>query len=136
MWRRTYEIFANYFPKHPDKPFTDRLTNMQKYVASTTLREPLPWKNPTLLYDVPEAVTALKAQPGDDLIVWGSGELIQTLIKHNLIDRYILLVRPFVLGSERRLFPDGGELTRLQLVSAKATDNGVAVLTYEASTVG
>jgi dihydrofolate reductase len=104
---------------------------MQKYVVSTTLREPLPWKNSTLLYDVPAAVTALKVQPGDDLIVWGSSELIQTLIKHNLIDRYILLIHPVILGSGRRLFPDGGVLTRLRLVSAKATDNGVAVVMYE-----
>ena len=105
---------------------------MQKYVASTTLQEPLPWENSTLLKgDVAEAVMALKAQPGDDLIVWGSSELIQTLIKHDLIDRYILLIHPFILGSGRRLFPDGGEHAKLQLVSAKATDNGVVVATYE-----
>jgi dihydrofolate reductase len=132
MGRRTYEIFSDYYPKHPENPFTDTLTTMQKYVASTTLREPLPWKNSTLLKgDVPQAVTALKAQPGDDIIVWGSSILIQTLIRHNLIDRYILLIHPFVLGSGRRLFPDGGEPTQLHLVSAKATDNGVAVVTYE-----
>jgi dihydrofolate reductase len=131
MGRRTYEIFYNYFPKHPDNPFTERLTNMQKYIASTTLHEPLPWENSTLLHDVPRDVATLKTQPGDDIIVWGSSILIQTLIRHNLIDRFILLLHPFVLGSGRRLFPDGGEDAKLRLVSANATDNGVAVLTYE-----
>ncbi len=131
MGRRTYEIFYNYFPKHPDNPFTSTLTNMQKYVASTTLREPLPWENSTLIRDVPGGVTALKAQPGDDIIVWGSSKLIQTLIKHNLVDRYILLIHPCVLGSGRRMFSDGGALANLQLISAKATANGVVVVTYE-----
>jgi dihydrofolate reductase len=137
MGRRTYDIFANYYPKHPDNPFTAQLTAMQKYVASSTLREPLPWANSTLLAgDVAEGVRALKAQPGDDIIVWGSGGLIQTLMQHNLIDRYILLVHPFVLGSGRRMFAEGGAPANLRLVSAKATDNGVAVLTYEPAEAG
>jgi dihydrofolate reductase len=131
MGRRTYEIFYNFFPKHPENPFTATLTNLQKYVASTTLREPLLWENSTLVNKVPEAVTALKAQPGDDIIVWGSSVLIQTLIQHNLIDRYILLIHPCVVGSGKRMFPPGGAAANLRLVSAKATDNGVAVLTYE-----
>jgi dihydrofolate reductase len=131
MGRRTYDIFYNYFPKHPDNPFTERLTNMQKYVASTKLPDPLPWENSTLIRNVPEEVAALKAQPDNNLITWGSSVLIQTLIRHNLIDRYILLIHPCVLGSGLRLFPDGGEPASLKLISAKATDNGVAVVTYE-----
>jgi dihydrofolate reductase len=131
MGRRTYNIFYNYFPKHPDNPFTERLTNMQKYVASTTLRDPLAWENSTLIRNVPDEVAVLKAQPGDNLITWGSSELIQTLIKHNLIDRYILLIHPMLLGSGLRLFPEGGERANLRLISAKPTDNGVAVMTYE-----
>lgn len=131
MGRRTYDIFADYYPKHPDNPFTETLTNMQKYVASTTLREPLLWANSTVIRDVPNEVTALKAQPGDDIIVWGSSILIQMLIEHNLIDRYILLVHPIVLGSGKRLFPDGGIFAKLRLISAKMTDDGVAVVTYE-----
>jgi len=74
------------------------LNNTQKYVASTTLKEPLAWSNSTLLKgDVPEAVAGLKAQPGKDFLVMGSGELVQTLMKHNLVDLYILLIHPLVL---------------------------------------
>ena len=132
--RRTYEILYDYWPKQTNNPFTDVLNNMTKYVASTTLKEPLPWSNSILLKgSLPEAVAALKAQQGDDLVVMGSGELIQSLMKHNLIDRYVLLIHPLVLGSGRRLFADDGTSARLQLVSAKATPNGVVVATYQPS---
>lgn len=132
LGRRTYEILYDFWHPQTDNPFTQILTNTPKYVASTTLKEPLPWDNSTLLKgSVPEAVIALKAQAGDDLIMMGSGELIQTLMKHNLIDRYILLIHPLVLGSGRRLFADDGTAAKLQLVSAKATPNGVVVATYQ-----
>ena len=114
-----------------DNPFTELLNNMQKYVASTTLREPLPWRNSTLLQgNVAQAVAGLKAQPGNDMVVMGSGEFVQTLMKHNLVDRYVLLIHPLVLGSGRRLFPDGGAAAALHLVDAKPTANGVVVATY------
>jgi dihydrofolate reductase len=132
LGRRTYEDFYAYWPKQTDNPFTEVLNNMQKYVASTTLEEPLAWSNSTLLKgDVPEAVAGLKAQPGKDLVVMGSGELIQTLMKHNLVDRYVLLIHPLVLGSGRHLFTDGAAFTALHLVSAKAIPTGVVVATYE-----
>lgn len=131
MGRRTYEIFAGYYPNHPENPFSEQLTKMQKYVTSTTLKEPLPWANSTVLSNVPKEVAALKAQAGDDIIVWGSSKLMQTLIQHKLIDRYILLVHPVVLGSGKRMFADDGEGAKLRLVSVKATDKGVAVMTYE-----
>jgi dihydrofolate reductase len=132
LGRRTYENMYGYWPKQTNSPFTEILNNLQKYVASTTLREPLPWINSTLLTgNVPQAVTALKAQEGGDLIIMGSGELIQTLMKHNLIDRYLLLIHPLVLGSGRHLFSDGGASVALQLVSAKATPTGVVVATYQ-----
>ena len=132
LGRRTYENMYDYWPKQTNTPFTEILNNMQKYVASTTLREPLPWINSTLLKgNVPQAVTALKAQEGGDLVMMGSGELIQTLMKHSLIDRYVLLIHPLVLGSGRRLFSDGGASVALQLVSAKATPTGVVVATYQ-----
>lgn len=132
LGRRTYEIFYDYWPKQTDSPFNEILTNMQKYVASTTLKEPLPWQNSTLLKgNIADAVSALKAQEGEDIVIMGSGELIQTLIRHNLIDRYILLVHPFVLGSGNRLFPENSTAANLQLISAKATSNGVVVMTYE-----
>ncbi len=133
LGRRTYEILYDYWPKQTDNnPFTEMLNNMQKYVASTTLREPLPWVNSTLLKgDVGKAVSELKAQQDKDLMMMGSGELIQTLMKHNLIDLYVLLIHPLVLGSGRRLFPEDGAYAALHLVAAKPTPNGVVVTTYQ-----
>ena len=132
LGRRTYENFYAYWPNQTDNPFTELLNNMQKYVASTTLQEPLAWSNSTLLKgDVPEAVAGLKAQPGKDLLVMGSGELIQTLMKHNLVDWYVLLIHPLLLGSGRRLFADGGAFAALQLVGTKTTPTGVVVATYQ-----
>src|SRR6266581_6910065 len=132
LGRRTYEDFYAYWPNQTDNPYTAVLNNAQKYVASTTLAEPLAWSNSTLLKgDVPEAVAGLKAQPGKDFLVFGSGELIQTLMKHTLVDRYVLLIHPLVLGSGRHLFTDGGAFAALHLVSAKATPNDVVVATYE-----
>lgn len=132
LGRRTYEVLYDYWPKQTGNPFTQILTNMPKYVVSKTLKEPLPWANSTLLKgNLAEAISALKAQPGDDLVVMGSGELIQSLMKLSLIDRYVLLIHPLVLGTGRRLFVDEGTLAKLQLVSAKATANGVVVVTYQ-----
>lgn len=108
LGRRTYEDLYAVWPNRTDNPFTAVLNNTQKYVASTTLEEPLAWSNSTLLKgDVPGAVAGLKTQPGKDLVVLGSGELVQTLMKHNLVDQYVLLIHPLVLGSGRRLFTDG-----------------------------
>lgn len=134
LGRRTYEALYDYWPKQIGNPMTETLNNMQKYVASRTLREPLPWINSTLLKgDVPEAVAALKAQQDAnlDLVVMGSGELIQTLIKHNLVDRYVFLIHPLVLGSGHHLFADGSAYATFRLVSAKATPTGVVAVTYE-----
>lgn len=133
LGRRTYEALYDFWPKQTDgNPFTEMLNNMQKYVASTTLKEPLPWINSTLLKGpVSEAVTRLKAQPGKDLLVMGSGELIQTLMKHRLVDLYVLLIHPLVLGSGRRLFPDGGPGAALQIIDNRTTSTGVAVATYQ-----
>jgi dihydrofolate reductase len=129
--RRTYEDFYKVWPNRTDNPFTEVLNNTPKYVASRTLKEPLPWMNSILLKgDVTEAVSKLKTQLPKDLVVLGSGELIKTLIKHNLIDQYILLIHPLVLGTGRRLFEDGGLLTALQLVDTKTTSTGVVVATY------
>jgi dihydrofolate reductase len=134
LGRRTYEGLYDYWPKQTGNPMTEMLNNMQKYVVSRTLREPLPWINSTLLKgNVPEAVAELKAQQDKDLdlVVMGSGELSQTLMKHKLINRYVLLIHPLVLGSGQRLFRDDGPLANLRLVSAKATPNGVVVATYQ-----
>ncbi len=112
--RRTYEDFYSVWPHRTDNPFTEVLNNAQKYVVSRTLKEPLPWMNSTLLKgDVPEAVRALKAQPGKDLVILGSGELIQTLMQHQLIDQYVLLIHPLVLGTGQRLFREGSAYSAL-----------------------
>jgi dihydrofolate reductase len=130
--RRTYEDFYSVWPNRKDNPFTDVLNNTQKYVASTTLKEPLLWMNSILLKgDVPQAVATLKAQPGRDLVILGSGELIQTLMRHNLVDQYMLLIHPLVLGSGRHLFRDSGTPATLRLVDSKSTGTGVVIATYE-----
>jgi dihydrofolate reductase len=108
------------------------LNNTQKYVASRRLKEPLPWMNSTLLKgDVPQAVAALKSRLDKDIVVLGSGELVRSLMKNNLIDRYILLIHPLVLGSGRRLFPDGSTFSTLQLIDNKTTSTGVMIATYQ-----
>ena len=131
--RRTYQDFYDFWPKQTDgNPFTEMLNNMQKYVVSTTLKEPLPWANSTLIKgDVAQAVTKLKAKQEKDFMVMGSGELIQTLMKHNLVDLYVLLIHPLVLGEGRKLFPDGGTFATLELVESKPTPKGVVAATYK-----
>jgi dihydrofolate reductase len=133
LGRRTYEDFFSFWPNQPeDNPFTAVLTNTQKYVASTTLAEPLPWSNSTLLKgDAAEAVARLKEQPGKDLVVLGSGELVQSLMRRNLVDEYVLLIHPLVLASGRRLFPDGGTFAALRLVDSLTTTTGVVIATYQ-----
>jgi dihydrofolate reductase len=129
--RRTYEGFYGYWPHQQDNPFTEVLNNVRKYVASTTLTEPLSWANSTILEgDAAEAVARLKRQPGEDIGVLGSGELVRSLMGHGLIDRYVLLIHPLVLGSGRRLFPDGVSTT-LRLVDSVTTTTGVVIATYQ-----
>ncbi len=131
LGRRTYENFYTVWPSRKDSPYSALLDNMQKYVASTTLSEPLPWINSTLLKgDAAESVARLKQESGTDLVIMGSGELIQSLMRANLIDEYVLLIHPLILGSGRRLFPNAGPSAKLHLVGAKTTDNGVIIATY------
>jgi dihydrofolate reductase len=129
--RRTYEDFYSVWPNRTDNPFTEVLNKRPKYVASTKLTEPLPWINSTLLRgDAAEAVAGLKRQSDRDLVILGSGELIRSLMPHNLIDEYILLIHPLVLGTGRRLFTDGGPSARLRLIDTKTTTTGVVIATY------
>jgi len=131
LGRRTYEDFHGFWPKQTDNPFTEVLDNTLKYVASTTLAEPLPWQSSRLLDgDAAEAVARLKQEPGKDLVVLGSGELVQALRRRDLVDRYQLLIHPLVLGSGRRLFPDGGWTAALELVDSVPTTTGVIIATY------
>src|SRR3954451_4984287 len=131
LGRRSYEDMLGYWNTQ-DSPFKDMLNQARKYVASRTLREPLPWPNSTLLEgDVAQAVAQLKEQPGKDLNVMGSGELIQTLMRHDLIDEYLLIIHPLVLGRGRRLFADGGPPASLRLVDSTVSTTGVLIATDE-----
>jgi dihydrofolate reductase len=132
LGRRTYEDFAAFWPKQTDNPYTEVLNRRRKHVASTTLAEPLPWQNSTLLEgDAADAVAALKEQPGDDLAVLGSGELVQALARRGLVDEWLLTIHPLVLGSGRRLFPDGSAHAALALVDVTPTTTGVLIARYQ-----
>jgi dihydrofolate reductase len=132
LGRRTYEHFYSFWPHQTDNPYTEVLNNTQKYVASRTLSEPLPWMNSTLLGgDVGDAVAKLKQEPGGDLVILGSGDLIQTLLQRDLIDEFLLTIHPLVLGSGHRLFRDGGPYAKLKLVDSKPTTTGVMIATYQ-----
>jgi dihydrofolate reductase len=134
LGRVTYEQFAAAWPSMTDEDgFAERMNALPKYVASTTLREPLAWNAALLDGDVPAAVAKLKQQPGGDLLVQGSGTLVRTLMQRNLIDAYQLWVHPVVLGSGKRLFTDGVAPTSLQLVDTRTSSTGVVALTYQAA---
>ena len=131
LGRRTYEDLLSYWNTQADSPFTDALNHAAKYVASSTLSEPLRWPNSTLLDgDAADGVAALKEQPGEDLHILGSGRLIQSLMHRDLIDEYMLSIHPIVLGTGRRLFTDGSPLATLRLVDSVATTTGVVIATY------
>jgi dihydrofolate reductase len=128
--RRTYEQFASYWPHQPDdNPYAAVLNSRRKYVVSTTLSDPPPWANSTLLEGV-EAVAGLKEQPGGDMVLLGSGELAQSLMRDGLVDEYVLSIHPLVLGSGRRLFPEGSPSAKLELVESVTTTTGVVIGTY------
>jgi dihydrofolate reductase len=131
--RTTYERFADYWPKQDPNPFTEALNSVQKYVASTTLTEPLPWQNSTLLQgDAADAVARLKGELDENLVVFGSGMLVRSLMPRNLVDEFVLLIHPLVLGSGRRLFPtSGSNLSAFELVDSTTTATGVIIATYK-----
>jgi dihydrofolate reductase len=137
LGRRTYEDFAGYWPKQSANPFTEVLNRARKYVASTTLTEPLPWSNSILLEgDAAEAVARLKEQQREEALgVLGSGALVRSLMRRDLVDEYLLLVHPLVLGSGRRLFGDGAT-ARLRLVDSVTTTAGVIIATYRPASRG
>jgi dihydrofolate reductase len=129
--RRTYEDFYQVWHGRTDNPFSPVLDNSAKYVASTTLEPPLVWQNSTLLEgNAMDAVARLKEQPGLDLLVMGSGVLVESLMYCNLVDQFLLLIHPLVLGTGRRLFDDVG-FAKLRLVRSVPTTTGVIIATYE-----
>jgi dihydrofolate reductase len=133
LGRVTYEIMAAYWPSaSAEDPFAQGINKLPKFVVSTTLQEPLAWNNSRLIKgDIAEEVTKLKRQPGKDLGILGSGQLVHALMQHNLIDEYQLIVFPIVLGSGRRLFRDGNVKMALRLIDIKTTKSGVVILTYQ-----
>jgi dihydrofolate reductase len=130
--RKTYEIMAAYWPNAPaDDPYGQHLNRVQKYVASRTFQK-LEWQNTTLLQgDVAEEVAKLKEQPGKNISVLGSGNLVRTLLEHDLVDELSLAVYPIVLGSGKRLFAESDRTHELRLVDSKTTTTGGLLLTYE-----
>ena len=136
LGRRTYEDFFQVWPKRTDNPFTEALNKAQKYVASRTLSEPLPWVNSTLLKgDALRSVAELKHRLDKDLMVLGSGELVRSLMSAALVDEYILLIHPLVLGSGQRLF-DAGISASLRLQEVNPTTTGVLIATYRPEVSG
>jgi dihydrofolate reductase len=133
LGRRTYEIFAGYWPNAPEEEqvLAEPLNTLPKYVASTTLTEPLEWQNSTVLQgDVAAAVAALKQDEGADLHVIGSTALVQTLIEHDLVDEFRMMIDPLLVGGGKRLFRDDGALRPLQLVDSAVTSTGAILATY------
>jgi dihydrofolate reductase len=143
LGRTTYEGFAAAWPGMMDQyegprraelgEYADMMNGYPKHVASTTLQGPLEWNNSTLIgANVAEGVSNLRRQDGKDILVFGSGELVNTLMGHDLVDEYRLMIFPVVLGSGKRLFGDGSATTKaLRLADTKTFASGVVVLTYE-----
>lgn len=131
--RRTYENFAAYWPtaSEQEQVLAQPLGTRPKYVASTTLAEPLAWQNSTLLHgDAARAVAALKREEGGYLLVIGSTELAQTLLQHGLVDELRLIIDPVVVGGGKRLFRDDGALRTLRLADSRVTATGAIIATY------
>jgi dihydrofolate reductase len=133
LGRRTYEGFASHWPNagEEEQVVAQPLNTKPKYVASRTLSEPLEWQNSTVLQgDVAQGVAALKREDGADLLVIGSTQLVQTLMEHNLVDEFRVMIDPLVVGGGKRIFRDDGVLRPLQLVDSKVTTTGAIVATY------
>lgn len=132
LGRKTYEIFASYWPNQSDEaPFAQFLNSSPKHVASRTLKEPLEWANSKLIVgDVADEVRKLKDGQEADLLILGSGELAQTLMQNDLIDEYQLWIHPTVLGTGKRLFRDGGPNLPLRLTESKTSGTGVLLTSF------
>jgi dihydrofolate reductase len=133
LGRRTYELLASYWPhaSEEEQVIAEPLNSLPKYVASTTLEDPLEWEHSTVLRgDVAEAVSALKKEDGGDLHVIGSPAFVQTLIEHDLVEEFRVMIDPLVVGGGKRLFRDGGALRPLRLVESQVTTTGAILATY------
>lgn len=133
LGRRTYESLANHWPNAPEEEqiLARPLNTLPKYVASTTLTGPLAWQNSTVLQgDLAETVAALKQEKGDNLYVLGSTVLVQTLIEHDLVDEFRVMIDPLVVGGGKRIFRDDRVLRPLQLLDSQVTSTGAIIATY------
>ena len=130
--RITYDRFADYWPRQQDNPYTEMLNKTHKYVASTTLAEPLPWRNSSVLPgNAASSVAELKKnKPEQDLIILGSGALVRALLPAGLIDEFKLLIHPLILGAGRRLFAEDGAAASFELIDSVGTTTGVVIGTY------
>jgi dihydrofolate reductase len=132
LGRRTWEIFAGYWPNasEDERVIADPLNSKPKYVASRTLNEPLAWQNSHLVRDA-DAIAALKREDGDDLHVIGSADLVQSLIAANVVDEYRLMIDPLLVGKGKQLFRGTTGFRPLRLVDGVVTDTGVILAAYE-----
>jgi dihydrofolate reductase len=131
LGRRTYEGFAAAWPNMPGTgEYGERMNSLPKYVVSTTLSE-VTWNASLIKGPLTEEISKLKQQPGQDILIFGSGELVHTLTQQDLIDEYRLMVFPVVLGSGKRLFREGSGQKVLKLVETRTFSSGVVVLTYQ-----
>jgi dihydrofolate reductase len=130
LGRTTYEGFADAWPSREGE-FAEKFNTMPKYVVSSTLRDP-EWTNSTVLNgDLVEAVSQLREQPGGDIVVHGSAQLVQGLLANDLVDEVRLMVFPVVLGAGKRLFGDTSHKKPLRLTDSKVVGDGVAIMVYE-----
>jgi dihydrofolate reductase len=128
--RVTYELLVKTWAKIKGGPYLDRMNSIPKLVASRTLTGPLPWNATLIKGDVAEEIARLKQEPGQGIEMYGSAALMQTLMKHDLIDEYRIWVHPLVTGGGKRLFTEGGQNAELQLAGTKTLSSGVVILTY------
>jgi dihydrofolate reductase len=133
LGRKTWEIFESYWPNHdggPGDPVSHGINVLPKYVPSTTLKDPT-WQNTHVISgDVEAAIRKLKAQPGRELQVHGSGELLRWLLERDLVDELNLRIYPVIVGDGLRLFPEKGQTHNLELVESRTTGSGVTLATY------
>jgi dihydrofolate reductase len=132
LGRNTYDIFASYWPQSREEPVASAFNNTTKYVVSHHSKLPLGWKNSVLITgDVPGQLRKLKQQTGSDLWVHGSGNLIQTLLANDLIDRMHIWICPLTVGPGKRLFAEGTKAQGFKLTESKTSTTGVTIMTYE-----
>jgi dihydrofolate reductase len=130
LGRRTYEFFAARWPTRSGQ-WADRLNSLPKYVVSATLQDPN-WNNSTVLTgDLVDQVSTLRRKVNGDIVVYGSFQLVHTLIEHDLVDELRLMIYPFVLGAGERLFGETSGMKRMRLIATRTVGNGVAFLTYQ-----